>query len=372
MKELREILNSYERARQRGEKLALATIVKTKGSTYRRPGARLLITAGGEMTGSISGGCLEGDIFQHAEKAIEKGESKILHYDTTSDNDLIWGLGLGCSGVVFLLLEPLLREPAYWPFLSECVREEKSGVIATVFSVQGSFNANIGMRLTMSNDEVISGEIRDLELARAIGADARSVLRTGRSRVITYSMERGTAEVLVEALEPPLPLYVFGAGHDSIPVVRIAKEIGWRVVVVDGRKAYATRERFPQADRVILSPPNDVCKNVSIDPRAAVIVMTHNYAHDRDILRQLIGVRMRYLGMLGPAKRTESLIEELSKEGLHLTDEQRHSMYSPSGLDVGAETPEEIAVSILSEIQSVLSGRSGGPLRNRKGPIHDR
>lgn len=372
MKELREILDAYEAAKQRGEKLAIATIVKTKGSTYRRPGARLMMTAAGEMTGSISGGCLEGDIFQHAEKVLQSNASKILHYDTTSDNDLIWGLGLGCSGVVYLLLEPLQEEPSYWAFLTDCVRDEKQGVLATVFGLEGKVDAVIGSRLTMNRDGVVTGDVRDSELAKAITEDCRLALKSGRSRTLTYKLQQGSAEVLIEALEPPLPFYVFGAGHDSIPVVRMAKELGWRVTVVDGRKAYATQHRFPQADQVILSPPDQVCKNVSIDPRAAVIVMTHNYAHDRDILRQLIEIPVRYLGMLGPAKRTDALMEELGKEGLRISRDRRHHMYSPSGLDLGSETPEEIALSILSEIQSVIAGRSGGPLRTRKGPIHER
>lgn len=372
MKELREILQAYEKARLHGEKLALSTIVKTKGSTYRRPGARLLMTAAGEMTGSISGGCLEGDIFQHAQKVLESGAPKLLHYDTTSDNDLIWGLGLGCSGVVYLLLEPLQQEPSYWPFLAECVRDEKQGVLASIFGVQGKVDAVIGARLSLSRDGFVTGDVGDRELREAIAADARAVLQSGRSRTLNYKLQQGTADVLIEALEPPLPLYIFGAGHDSIPVVRLAKAIGWRVTVADGRKAYATEHRFPQADRVILSQPDQVCKNVSIDPRAAVIVMTHNYAHDRDILRQLIGVPVRYLGILGPAKRTDALFEELRSEGLNISDEQKRCLYSPSGLDLGSETPEEIALSILSEIQSVIAGRSGGPLRIRKGPIHER
>lgn len=354
MKELREILDAYTKLRERGERVALATIVKAHGSTYRRAGARLLMSAKGEMTGSISGGCLEGDVFIHAEKVLASGEPKLLNYDTTSDNDFIWGLGLGCSGFVHLLVESLETEPPYWKFLEQCVREEKLGVLATVFSGQ-----HIGARMMVHHDGSVSGN----ELSKEIIDDAKIVMQSGR----TITKEYSTAEVLLEVIQPPLPFYVFGAGHDAIPVVRIAKEIGWNVTVVDGRPAFATSKRFPQADKVILSPPEDVCHNVDINQRGAVIIMTHNFAHDRSLLKQVIQMPVRYLAVLGPKKRTESLIADLELP----QDSMRH-IYSPAGLDIGAESPEEIAIAIISEIQAVLSDRSGSFLRNRKGPIHDR
>jgi len=362
MKELREILDAYAKLRERGERIALATIVKAHGSTYRRVGARLLMSAKGEMTGSISGGCLEGDVFIQAEKVLASGDPVLLSYDTTSDNDLIWGLGLGCSGVVHVLVESLETQPLYWNFLEQCVRKEKPGVLVTVFRTNppgGQGRLPLGSRLMIHHDGSISGS----ELPKEIIDDARAALQSGR----TITKEYAIAEVLLEVIQPPLPFYVFGAGHDAIPVVRIAKEIGWNVTVVDGRPAFATNKRFAQADRVILSPPEDVCHNVDINQRGAVIVMTHNYAHDRSLLKQIVQMPVRYLAVLGPKKRTESLVADLE-----LPEDSIRHIYSPAGLDIGAESPEEIAVAIISEIQAVLSDRSGGFLRNRKGPIHDR
>jgi xanthine dehydrogenase accessory factor len=371
VKELREILKSLKPLQQRGEKAALATIVKTKGSTYRRPGARMLMTADGRMIGSISGGCLEGDVFEHAKKVMNSGEPIVLNYDTSSDDDVVWGLGLGCNGVVHVLVESLRQMPQYLSFLADCLEPQRCGVLATVFRIEGEVDAKVGSRMTISEDGSTSGMNENQSLTSSIESDAKEAIRNGRSMIKEYELPGGKAEVFIEVVQSPMPLIIFGAGHDAIPVVRLAKELGWNVTVVDGRPAFASKDRFPQADNVILSSPEEVHKNVSINPRGAAIVMTHNYNHDVTILRQILPLPLRYLGVLGPKKRTQKTLEDLRKEGIGPSEDQVSHIYSPVGMDIGAETPEEIALAIIGEIQAVLAGRSGGSLRNRKGPIHE-
>lgn len=372
MKELEDVLKAAEKVKKSGGgKAAVVTIVKAKGSTYRRAGARMLMTLDGDMVGSISGGCLEGDVFEQAKKVMHSGEPVVAKYDTSSDDDAVWGLGLGCSGVVHVLIESLKdRNSDYLEFLSDCLKNQRSGLVATLFSVEGIPDAKIGSRLILREDGTASASIENVDLKTAILKDAQEVLQNGRSTVKEYSLPSGKAEVSLESVQLPLPLILFGAGHDAIPVVRLAKELGWNVTVVDSRSAFASKERFPQSDKVILSNASTMLENVSVNHHTVAVIMTHNYAHDLDILRELLKTKIRYLGILGPKKRTEKLFQDLEKEGIVPAKEQLAQIHSPAGLDIGAETPEEIAFAIIGEIQAALSGRSAGMLRDRKGPIH--
>lgn len=375
MKELHDILKAVDAVNQRGEKAALVTIVKAKGSTYRRAGARMLMTLKGDMVGSISGGCLEGDVFEHAKKVIQSGEPVVVNYDTSSDDDAVWGLGLGCSGVVHVLIESLQHvNQNHIEFLKACATEHKPGALATLFHIEGDSGMKIGQRLILQADGAAEGTIlhsRDsAALSSVILRDAQEVLRSGRSVVKEYPMASGSAEVFIEAIQPAVPLFLFGAGHDAIPVAGLAKDLGWNVTVVDSRAAFISKDRFPKADQVILSDSETIHSHVRIDPHSVAVIMTHNYAHDLNILRELVAVQLRYLGVLGPKKRTQKLLEDLAKEGIKPTGEQLTMLYSPAGLDIGAESPEEIALAIVGEIQAVLTGRAAGLLRDRKGPIH--
>lgn len=370
MKELREILSALEQ--KTNSEVSLATIVKAKGSTYRRPGARMLMTGDGQMVGSLSGGCLEGDVFQHAQEVMQSGNPALVEYDTSSDDDLVWGLGLGCAGVVHVLIEPVRPDSACVTFLSSRVQEERPGVLATVFRTEGTPQAKVGDRLALKEDGSCVIQMQDRDLEGHVLPDARTALQSGRSSAKEYASPGGTVEVFIESLRPPTPLLLFGAGHDAIPVVRFAKELGWHVTVVDSREAFMTRTRFPGADELIVANPQDAKAKTPIQAHNVAVIMTHNYAHDLKLLRALLPSPVRYLSVLGPKKRTESLLNDLAKEGVVPTEEQLARLYSPAGIDLGAETPEEIALSIVGEIQAVLARRAAGLLRNRKGPIHER
>lgn len=370
-KDLQDIVAAFE-IKSFDKTAALATLVKVKGSTYRQSGARMLMTSDGWIVGSISGGCLESDVFEHAQRVMDSGEPKLVKYDTTSAEDIIWGLGLGCQGIVHVLIESLNQESELSPmtFLAECLHRRQTGVMATVFHVEG-VKTKIGTHL-MYQDGTVKSDITDAEFKLRILDDAKVAAQNIESSVKVYQLPTGSAEVFIEVIQPPVPLVIFGAGHDAIPVVRFAKELGWHVTVVDSRPAYATTARFPLADAVVLARPQDVHEQIPLDNNTVAVVMTHNYLHDQELLKTLLRSHLPYLGVLGPKRRTEQLLGELLAQGMTPTAAQLNHLYSPIGLDIGADTPEAIALAILAEIQSVLANRAGGSLKNRVGPIHSR
>lgn len=371
MRELRDILSQLAELRARGERAAMATVVRVRGSTYRREGARLLIHEDGRTVGSISGGCLEGDVAEVAREVLKTGRPRLANYDLTSDDDAVWGLGLGCNGAIDVFVEavPDAQGVDLTTALQDAVDHGRTTAVATVLTAPPSGVA-LGARLIVPEKGEVLGSLGDVELSARILAAARVQMAAGRSKTLALEMPTGTAEVFVEVLLPPLPLLVCGAGHDAIPLVRLAHELGWWVTVADSRPAFATRERFPEADDVILAEDGDVAKKARIDRHTFVVLMTHNFLHDLAILRGLLGTPAPYIGLLGPRARTEKLLADLAKDGVVLTDADRERLYGPVGLDLGAEAPEEIAVSILAEIQAVRNGRSLTSLRSRQGPIH--
>lgn len=374
MNELQAILAALESSQKSDEITFLATVVKTQGSTYRRSGARMLITNKSRMVGAISGGCLEQDLVELTRQRMHTGEPIVVTYDTTADEDIVWGLGLGCNGVVQVLIErlDLNRDRTPIAFLRECLYNRNPGVLATVFHIEGTVRVKLGAHLMLSSDGCVNTNIQEPNLAAAIALDADSAKSTQHSTVNQYQLSSGSAEVFIEIVHPLIRLIIFGAGYDAIPVVRFAKALGWHVTVVDSRPADATRKRFPMADSVILARPEVAQEYVFVDSGTVAVVMTHNYLHDLELLRTLLPSPLRYLGILGPRSRTKRLLEDLRQTGFIPTEDQLRRLYGPVGLDIGADTPEAIALSIVAEIQAVLASRSGGVLRDRKGPIHPR
>ncbi len=373
MKDLIEIIESMDVYKARGEPYALATVVKVAGSTYRRPGARMFLGGRTTAIGAVSGGCLESDIVERASGVVASGQPITVTYDTSTDNDIIMGLGIGCEGVIEVLIEllPAAGSVDYHAFLKECISEGHTGLLATVFAVNNIKDTGIGNRLILRQNDAITDDIDNPKLRDAVITDARQVVLTGISVVKDYRIGAGAAEVLLEVIRPPVSLLVFGAGHDASPVVQIAKYLGWRATVVDSREAYADTNRFPHADRIVICQADEVVRHVALDARTVAVVMTHNYRSDRVLLQTLLNSPVRYVGALGPRSRTERLVNEMKDDGFSFTPEQLDRLFSPIGLDIGAETPEEIALSIIGEIQAFLNKRKGGWLKDRRGPIHD-
>ncbi|MGL5804321.1 MAG: XdhC family protein [Xenococcaceae cyanobacterium] len=367
MNELQTILKVFEENQSKKERSYLATIVKTQGSTYRRAGARMLMTSTGQMVGAISGGCLENDVFEHTRQRMPSGKAIVVTYDTTADEDIIWGFGIGCNGVVQVLIECLARSLNPLPFVRECFEKKQRGVIATVFNIEGWVEIAIGARLMLALDGSIITDIKEPNLLQTLVGDTKAALDLQRSSIHKYQFPSGSIEVFIEVIQPPTPLIIFGAGSDAIPVVQFAKALGWQVTLVDCRANEATRERFLMADNVILTRREIIDQQIEIARDTVAVVMTHNYFDDLEILKILLPSSVKYIGILGAKQRTKEILGKI-----HYSKEQLEKLYFPVGLDLGAETPQEIAIAIIAEIQAVLSNRCSGMLKNRNDSIHQK
>jgi xanthine/CO dehydrogenase XdhC/CoxF family maturation factor len=330
MNELQAIVGRLDRAAAGG---VLATLVAVEGSSYRRPGARMLIAGDGARIGSISGGCLEEDLAERSRTVAASGRAELVVYDTVAENDLLWGVGLGCHGVVRILLEPLEGRPGWAAALAENLRAGRSTDLAVVWENPGG---PLGTRLEAG------------PRAKAVGA----------------------ARVFEERIEPPPSLAIFGAGDDAQPLARLAGALGWRVTVADPRPAMATEARFPGVSGLVLGPADELVSRTAPAPGALAVVMTHHYVHDRPILRNLRPLPLSDVGLLGPRARAERILSDIAAEGFAVTPAIRSRLRAPVGLDIGAEAPGEVALSIVAEMTAALAGRDGRPLRDRNLPIH--
>ena len=318
----------------------LATLVSVAGSSYRRPGARLLVRADGSRLGSVSGGCLEEDVLARAERVRASGMAEAAVYDTTAENDLVWGVGLGCHGVVRVLIEPVPKPPAW----------------AAAVASAAERRTRVQLIVTHEHDSPFGWGTR---------------LRDSVAPV-----ER--AGVFAQEFIPPPCLAIFGAGDDAMPLAKLAHGLGWRVVVADPRVALNTAERFPWAANREIGPADTLVARVfgaPAQPSSAAdggvaVVMTHHYVHDVPILRDLLPRRLGYVGLLGPRKRAERILADLTAEGCSISAEECARLHAPVGLDLGAEAPAEVAHAIVAEILAVLHGRDARPLRWRERPIH--
>lgn len=383
MNEVRALVESFDAATRTGERCALATVVSVEGSSYRRPGARMLVREGGTSTGTISAGCLESDVIEHAKRVIRGGAAKLVEYDTASTSDeLAWGLGLGCNGVVRVLVEPLTSDSLYVEALRRSCEAHADAApvrVATVYqhtpSSPAAARIETGARIFIDEGGEVGREKLSGEAAAMLEGEVRAPSFGGvSSGAHVFDADGASVKVFVETLLPPVPLVIFGAGHDALPVVELARSLGWQTEVVDPQARPASLSRFAAADMVTLARPVDVCTQVSITPRTLTLLMSHNYSHDLELLKFLLASPARYVGVMGPRKRTERLLCELAAgdEAFRLGGEDRERLYSPAGLDIGANSPAEIALSIVAEMRAVLDGRRGGMLRERRGSIHGR
>lgn len=369
MSEIEDVLAAIEALSAKGERMALATIVAVRGSTYRRPGARLLVPEEGAPVGNLSGGCLEGDVADMARVVMEEGRARLAGWDLTADDDAVWGLGLGCNGAIEVFIEPAEKAAEVAGALRSALEEERPISVITVVESSRS-DVEPGARLVVRPGGMSDGSLGDAAVdAEAVRA-AVALLREERSEI----REIGTGvRAFVEVLDPPLRLLVCGAGHDAIPLVRAASVLGWNVTVADDRPAFLTHDRFPEAAGfVALEDPADAAVAAGVDERTYVVVMSHHFLRDKGYVRSMLASPAAYLGMLGPGARTERLLAELRDEGVEVGDGARQRVHGPAGLDLGGEGPEEIAQAIVAEIVAVKRRRSGGFLRDRPGPIHDR
>lgn len=315
------------------EASVLATLVTAEGSSYRRPGARLLVAADGTRIGSISGGCLEEDVLIRARNVRTTGRAEAVVYDTTSENDLVWGVGLGCHGIVRVLIEKLPPHPAWAAALAQNFAGRRKTTLTVVHG--GDNPADWGTRLASP------GDCPDPE------------------------------RLFADTVAPPTALFIFGAGDDAQPLARLAHELGWHVTIADPRTAFATAERFPAASALVVAPASELAVRTAPDAGALAVVMTHHYVHDVPLLRALLPRPLAYLGLLGPKKRAEKILADLANDGFAITPAMRTRLHAPVGLDLGADSPRQVALAIVAEMQAVLAVRDARPLRERIRPIHE-
>lgn len=373
MKEITDIIRSYERALTSGKRMALATVVHVEGSSYRRPGARMLVTDDGQLTGAISGGCLEGDALRKALLAISQQKNKLVTYDTTDENDTTLGVQLGCNGIVHILFEPIKTDDAENPveLLKKVSAKRQNAALVTLFSLQTRTGAQPGTCfLHLQSEDQVTCHCAEPEMYDRLLAETQVAYQLGDSFFKAFDQ---SLTGFVEYFNTPPSLIIAGAGNDTIPLTEMASVLGWDITVVDGRTGHATRQRFPKAGKVLVSRAEDVLNHITVDERTFVLLMTHNYNYDLALLKQLLTVDdCQYVGALGPKKKLERMYTELENEGMVITDEQKAKVYGPVGLDIGAETSEEIALSVLAEIKAVLGKRAGFSLRQKQEPIHNR
>jgi xanthine dehydrogenase accessory factor len=370
-KEINDILAAYEAARQASRQTALATVVHVEGSSYRRPGARMLVEDNGKLTGAISGGCLEGDALRKALLAINQQQNKIVTYDTLHEDDIEFGVQLGCNGIVHILFEPIDPGQSNNPIvlLEKAHAQRKDSVLVTLFSLKNYHGQQPGTCF-LYDDAATYSKLEDKGLEADVKKDAGNVLANKNSFLKPYG-ENGLMG-FVELLRPSVSLVLVGAGNDALPIVDMASVLGWQTTIVDGRSTHANTQRFSKASRIIVAKPAEAMEQIPVDEQTVFVLMTHNYNYDLDMLRQLLNKDCRYIGTLGPKKRLERMLAELKVQGIEVTGEQRANIYGPTGLDIGAEAAEEIALSLLAEIKAVLSARQGIFLRDRAEGIHTR
>jgi xanthine/CO dehydrogenase XdhC/CoxF family maturation factor len=329
MKEFREIVGHLVA----GESAAiLATLVSVEGSSYRRPGARMLVTKGGARIGSISGGCLEEDLIERCARMRATGRAQVVVYDTSLENDLLWGVGQGCHGVIRILLEPLPSPPEWARAAAENLRSGRPTLLAVTWD--GNCGA-LGTRL-----------------------------------VPVPAAQESQWGVFIDCVKPPTALTIFGAGDDAQPLARMALELGWNVSVADPRPTFPTAARFPGVTALVLGPATELVARAAPQAGSLAVVMTHHFLHDRPLVQHLLPLPLAFLGLLGPKRRADRILADIAGEGLEITAEMLARFHAPVGLDLGADSPEEVALSIVAEMTTALSGRDGSPLRDRVLPIH--
>lgn len=427
MKERKTIIEAYRRATESGAGAALATVVEVTGSAYRRPGARMLVLEDGRSFGSVSGGCLERDVIEHCLKLIKSQNRKgfLLHYDTNHDDDMVFGSSSGCPGSVRIFVEALNPDSAdnpVWilekqysigqdartlePHFTDSDPNASTNdafVHSTCISASDRFQLGLAARvifrriggrsgtpaqaretiaaeLLQSTNFVPSKSSHQQETFELILNSLEDKLKEDASLVFTqrkpmtqvYKIkEDQSIEFFFELIETPIELFVFGAGHDAPALCELATTLGLQVSVFDHRKSASDPARFPGAVRVAQIKPEDQDSFPQITKNCFCVVMAHNFLVDKQVLSHVLKSKAKYIGALGPKKRTEKILQQLHAEGIGPTEEQLLRLHAPIGLDIGAECPEQIALSILAEIQARASNRQAGFLRDRQDPIHE-
>lgn len=360
--ELNAILTAADQAEQCDIPAALATVVAIQGSSYRKPGARMLVREDGVTAGGVSGGCLEADVMRKARFSLIEKKPSLHVYDTTDEDDMSFGTSLNCRGEITILIEPIVtdRARAHLAALRQAQHADHPIVIVLDISRTRDLAATAGVV------SFGSGEAPDLLDHQALSSAAdEAVARQG----YTYLNSGGGRDVFFDYFPPALELILFGAGPEAMPLAALARILGCAVMIVDERPGYLSRHAFDGRVQTTTRSIDRIQGELKLDGRTACVIATHNAAYDARALRLALSTTCPYIGLLGPRPRCVELIEQFRASGT-LSPGDIERLYSPIGLDVGSETPEQIALAIISEIHAVFAKRAGGFLRDRRQPIH--
>jgi xanthine dehydrogenase accessory factor len=354
--ETREVLDFLNAARAAGQRAALATVVRVRGSAYRHEGAKLAVAEDGRTAGNVSGGCLEQDVREVALQVLRSGASQLRSYCSSADEIAAWDLGVGCEGQVDVYVEPAEARPG-----ERALLDARQGFVACGVMPGKGERPGTRKRLIVTADRR-EGDLGSPDVTARATTKARELLETGESGIHEISGR----SVFFDVLTPPPQLVVLGAGDDARPLVRLATDVGFRVVVVDRRPGHLTRERFPDAAALIDTGGEGLGDALRLDAECYAVVMNHNFADDQAYVRALLKTAVAYVGVLGPRQRTDRILRNLAAEGS--VDEAR--VYGPVGLDIGTDGAEQVALAVIAEILALRSGRRAKSLRERRAPIH--
>jgi xanthine/CO dehydrogenase XdhC/CoxF family maturation factor len=352
-----------------GRQAALATVVRIQGSAYRRPGAKMLVADDGAVTGGVSGGCLEADVRENGLAVLHSGVPRLLHYDTGDDDGTVWGLGLGCNGAVDIFVQPATTAlaRALGARLRTLLDGEAPFAVATAVAAPAERAADVlGRSVVVAPDDGPAGSTGDAAVDRWVATNAAELLAAGESVLHAAA----SLQVFVEVLTPPPRLLVFGAGDDAMPLARYARDAGFRVTVVDHRPAYLAPERFVEGILLRQARAEQGLADLPLGRDTYAVVKTHALHHDREWVRCLIESPVAYVGILGPRARTEEILSQLGVPAEPAEPAGGGRVFGPVGLDLGADGPEQIAVSIVAEVLALRAGREPRHLRDTEGAIH--
>ena len=350
------LLPLFERERSAGRPLALGVLVHTSGSTYQKPGALILIAADGEYAGLISGGCLEGDLSEHARAVMADGQARSVHYDLRGPQELLWGLGLGCEGAMRIVLLRCGPENDWQPLqhLAEAQRAHRQAAVGIVCD---SARAEVPVGTLVLPDSTPAAA--PLASARLHAALARAAAEADSA---WYANETRDVQLFLLPLALPPRILLLGAGPDAVPVVDLAVRLNWKVTLVDHRAAYANRTRFPGAQQLLQAHPQELAAALDLSAFDAAVIMSHHLPSDLAYLRTLAPTSIPYVGLLGPAARRDKLLGDLGPAAAGL----RGRLHAPIGLPLGGRTPEAIALAIVAQLQTFLHA-SAAPVAARFG-----
>lgn len=370
--ELQEIVKAYDTDVQKDRRCALATVVHVNGSSYRRPGARMLVNDEGMITGAISGGCLEGNALQKALFAIAKQEPLIVTYDTSDEEDRSIGVQLGCAGIIKVLFEPVHPAKTDNPIelIRKILQNRQPSVLITFYNINNPQNKLTGTYLfTDILDNAAAYKLTPATIHN-LQQDVDRCLANAHAQFTQCHVNEATVQCFIEWVPPVTKLVIAGAGNDAIPLTQMAELLGWQVAIIDGRYTHAKQERFSASCQVTVTNAEAAFEKISVDAFTVFVLLTHNYNYDKAILRWLLPLTTPYIGVLGPKKKLNHMLQDLKADGVEITDLTIEKVYGPIGLEIGAETPEEIAISIIAEILAALRKKPGGYLKTKATTIH--